>query len=113
MNNENFESYVLAIFDRLKETLLIKGAEYSRNNDRLHNFNVGAKITNESRERVLDGMLLKHYISYRDMLDDLDKGVLPSKKYVEEKFGDILIYFMLQEISFKERIDGKDRERIT
>jgi hypothetical protein len=36
-----------------------------------------------------------------DILDDIDKGILPTKEKVEEKFGDIVVYAMLQEALIK------------
>lgn len=108
MKNEDFEKVLSRRLDRIKETLGIKAKEYVRNNDRLHNFNVGADITNTGRHRVLDGFLMKHYISYRDMLDDIDNGKLPTPAYIDEKIGDIINYFILQEASMLQ--DLKDFE---
>lgn len=104
MNEEEFEGYVENILDRITDTLIVKGKEYSRNDDRLHNFNVGAKITETTREQVLDGFFLKHYISYRDMLKDMEGGKLPTIEYLEEKIGDMLIYLILFEASVKQKI---------
>lgn len=39
------------------------------------------------------------------MLDDIDKGKLPSEDLVNEKFGDIINYFILQEAQFKKLIN--------
>lgn len=111
MNNDKFREIIDGIFDRLNNTLIVKGEEYSRNKDRLHNFNIGAEITNQTRERVLDGFMLKHFISYRDILNDLDAGTLPTKEYIEEKIGDILVYFMLFEASIKEKIENNEQQR--
>ena len=51
--------------------------------------------------RVLDGFLLKHLLSYYDVLDDMDKGKYPTDEYIDEKFGDIINYFILQEAQIK------------
>lgn len=104
MKNDEFNSIIKGIQDRLYNTLVVKGAEYSRNEDRLHNFNVGSTITSQTRERVLDGFMTKHYISYRDMLNDLEQGKLPTVEYLEEKVGDLMVYLMLFEASVKEKI---------
>tara|TARA_R110000823_G_scaffold214021_1_gene343820 strand:- start:32947 stop:33141 length:195 start_codon:yes stop_codon:yes gene_type:complete len=62
-------------------------------------------MTNVSSFRVLDSFLLKHLISYRDMMDDIDNGKLPSEELVNEKFGDIINYFIIQEAQFKKLIN--------
>jgi len=64
----------------------------------------GAEISGISRERVLHGFMLKHLISYLDMLDDMDKGIIPTEAYLDEKIGDIINYFVLQEASILEKI---------
>ena len=104
MTNKEFEELLNYRLAKIEYVLGVKAAEYVRNNDRLHNFNEGSKMAGISRERVLDGFLLKHYISYRDMLNDLDNGKLQSIEYLEEKVGDILNYFILFEISMKDKI---------
>ena len=91
----------------IKETLTIKAKEYVRNNDEFHNFNEGAKMTGQSPLRVLDGYLLKQLVSYRDMLDDIEEGKLPTKEYIEEKLGDIINYFILQEAQLYKRISNE------
>jgi hypothetical protein len=94
------------IQNRLSTTqhlLLVKGKEYVRGTDRFHNFNRAAKMNNETPTRSLHGMLTKHLISMLDILDDIDKGVLPTKDIVDEKFGDIVVYVMLQEALIKEK----------
>jgi RecA/RadA recombinase len=94
---EQFNNLVNGRLEAVKHLLTVKGAEYIRNNDPFHNFNVGSKITGESPQKVLDGMLLKHYISYRDMLKDIEEGKQIPSSYIQEKFGDIITYFVIQE----------------
>ena len=105
LSTEEFGNYVDQRVDSIMNTLVIKGKEYSRNDDRLHNFNQGALITGQTRERVLDGFLMKHLISYRDILNDIDNNVLENNPdYIREKFGDIINYFIIQEMQCLERI---------
>lgn len=105
----------------LEETLNVatskldsKGEEYVRNGDRLHNFNEASKKRFKQRERALDGMRLKHEISIDDILNDIDKGLLPDRDVVIEKFGDRLVYDILEMISILHRIelDGKELAEI-
>lgn len=62
----------------------------------MHNFEQGAKITGQIREKVLFGFALKHHISIADMRDDIEKGLIPTKEKVEEKFNDAIIYLILE-----------------
>jgi hypothetical protein len=54
---------------------------------------------------VLDGFLLKHYVSYRDMLTDIEAGRIVSEAKIHEKFNDILVYFLLQKNIFLSALD--------
>jgi hypothetical protein len=99
--------------DRLKKirlSLLIKGKEYRRNNDPLHNFNRGAELSGQSREKVLWGFALKHHVSFLDMLDDIDMGKFPKIETVNEKIGDLINYLILCEASIKDKIRENTKE---
>ena len=102
MTSEQFDKIILNRLDSTKGLLTIKAKEYVRNNNPLHNFEVGSDISKDHTTKVLDGMLLKHYISYRDMLSDVHFRKPISLDYIKEKFGDILVYFIIQEIMFIE-----------
>jgi hypothetical protein len=108
---ENFEKTVTETLDRLKELLIIKGKEYRRNGNAYHNFDEGAKITGLIPERVLDGFLLKHEISIKDMVNDIDLGILPSVEKVNEKFDDNLIYLLLKKAMILERINKTKNDK--
>ena len=109
-NNENenkslnFEKTVMETLDRIKELLIIKGKEYRRGGNVYHNFDEGSKITGLISERILDGFLLKHEISIKDMVNDIDLGILPTEDKVNEKFDDNLIYLLLKKAMILERI---------
>ena len=107
MTEQDFEILVEDTLSQIKETLIIKGKEYRRNGNPFHNFSQGAKKKGITRERVLDGMMLKHEISIDDMVDDIDVGVLPSVYAVNEKFGDYLIYLILKKASIMDRINDE------
>lgn len=102
-----FEKVVDETLQQIRETLIAKGKEYRRNNNPFHNFEVGARKKNITREKVLDGMLLKHEISIEDITNDLDSGKLPTEAVVNEKFGDVLIYLILKKAMFLQRILNK------
>jgi hypothetical protein len=80
----------------------VKAKEYIRNGNRLHNFDEAGRTENQLPARALHGMVLKHYQGYRDMLSDMEQpfGVIPSHNQIRERFGDIINYFILQEVIF-------------
>lgn len=93
---EIFECIIEETLMQIKELLLIKGKEYRRDNNPYHNFEIGAAIEQKTREEVLQGFLLKHLISIKDMRNDLKKGIFPTESKVDEKYNDILIYFLIE-----------------
>ena len=93
---QQFENTIANTIHELQELLLVKGREYRRNNNPYHNFEEGAVIEQKTREEILQGFLLKHLISVKDMRNDLKKGIFPTEEKVNEKYNDILIYFMIE-----------------
>ena len=110
MTENRFEQVVEETLNQIRDTLLVKGVEYRRNQDVFHNFHEGSKRTGLIREKVLDGMLLKHEISIADMTNDLEKGILPKIETIEEKFGDNLIYLILKKASIIDKIENEKLE---
>ena len=79
-----------------------KNIEYTRNNDKLHNFKVAARMDNETPERALWGMWKKHIVSVKDIIDDLP-GALPTEELLTEKIDDMINYCLLLEALITER----------
>ena len=104
MEIEHFDQILEDRLRKIRMSLLIKGKEYRRNNDPLHNFNRGSKLSGQSREKVLWGFALKHHVSFLDMLDDMDAGKFPKMETVDEKIGDLINYLILCEASIKDKI---------
>lgn len=105
MTEEKFEKLVEETLDSIRETIIVKGREYRRNNDPFHNFKVGSQRSGLSQEKVLDGFLMKHEISIADITNDLDKGILPTEAVVNEKFNDNIIYLLLKKAMLIHRIE--------
>lgn len=111
MRPEDFDIELDRRIELIRTSLKVKAKEYIRNNNALHNFEEGSQISGQTPTRVLDGFLLKHIISYRDMLNDIDKEVIPGGETVSEKFGDIINYFIIQEIQIKNMIQKDIHEK--
>ncbi len=109
MTEKRFEEVVSVFLDSIKETLVVKGREYRRNNNPFHNFDIGSQRSGLIREKVLDGFLLKHEISIADITNDLEKGILPKISTLDEKFGDNVIYLIIKMASIIDKIE-KDEE---
>lgn len=109
MSNDLAERLLRFRIDKIKESLETKAKEYVRGGDRMHNFNVGAEKKGWLREEVIESFRLKHDISRDDIISDMKEGKLPTREYVEEKYGDIINYYILEEMSIKQKImnDGK------
>jgi len=102
MNQREFKKLVKERQKHTDATLVVKGAEYERNNDRLHNFYRAAAMNERTASQELWSMLTKHLISIKDMVDDTAKDIYPSKEQINEKIGDAQNYFHLLEGLFVE-----------
>lgn len=104
MTEEQFNKVIEDTLNEIRNTLIVKGKEYRRNSNVFHNFEQGSSRSGLSKEKVLDGFLLKHEISIADMTNDLDKGIIPKVETVNEKFGDNIIYLLIKKAMIIDRI---------
>lgn len=111
MTEQRFDEVVDIFLNSVRETLLIKGKEYRREQNPFHNFDIGSQRSGLIREKVLDGFLLKHEISIADITNDLEKGILPKISTIDEKFGDNVIYLILKMASIIDKIEQHDEEK--
>ena len=112
MTEERFDQVVDIFLADIRNTLIVKGKEYRRNNNVFHNFDVGSQRSGLIREKVLDGFLLKHEISIADITNDLEKGILPKISTIDEKFGDNVIYLIIKMASIIDKIESEDLLKI-
>ena len=98
-----YDKELTLTLEEIKRSLGLKSGEYATTDDKFHNFNEGAIRLKCTPERCLEAYNTKHLVSYADMLDGLDKGIVPSDEYIDEKLGDIINYFILQKIQLKQR----------
>lgn len=108
MTEEKFDQVVKYRCDAIVKTLTEKGKEYRRNNDPLHNFRIAAKVQNTTEEKALWGFAAKHYVSFLDILNDIEQGKLPRREVINEKIGDLINYLILCEASIEEKISNTD-----
>ena len=102
MNDRVFDILMSDTFEYCKTLLGSKGTEYSRGS-RLDAFHKAGQYSNQSPEKALFGFLLKHEISIRDIVEDLDKDILPSNEKLNEKITDIINYYVLLKALIVER----------
>lgn len=108
MNQEDFEKCVDRRLALIRETLISKGKEYASDGDRLHNFNATAAMNRVTRETALWGMASKHVTSVIDMVKDTERGLFASKAKIDEKLGDFIVYGVLLEACFVDRMDSSE-----
>lgn len=104
MKPERFDEIVENRLKHCKDVLSWKNEEYSSDTDRLHNFKVAAAMDETTPENALWGMYLKHLVSVRDIVKNIESGV-PSHVTVAEKIGDSINYMLLLEALLAERTD--------
>ena len=91
----------------IRAILSAKEKEYATDGDRYHNFNVAARMTGETSEKALRGMMMKHIVSVFDLIDDPESV---TEERVNEKIGDTISYLVLLEGMLKKRISEKKGE---
>ena len=108
MNREYFKEVLDDTIDEIMYTLGVKAAEYVRNDNVMHNFDTGSRMTGDIREKVIHSFALKHYISISDIRNDIESGNLPSKELINEKFGDAINYLILEKASILHKIEKNE-----
>ena len=103
MNALEFNKILEERCKKMRDTLNKKSAEYSTNENKLHNFNRAAETLGSCPEKALIGMAIKHWVSILDIVDAIDEtGKYPNKNMIDEKIGDMINYLVLLEAMIKE-----------
>ena len=109
MKPEEFNQIVVKRVEQSADVLIAKGHQYSRNNDRLHNFKSIAVHKKTTPENVLMFLVSKQWTNLNDCVDDLELNVdYTEEKYLpiyDELFNDIHNYMYLLEGLLKERYE--------
>lgn len=104
-----FEKVVANRISKIHELIKTKGVEYATDDDRFHNFKRSAAILGVSPERALIGMVVKHITSVLDMIDKVDQNYIFNTEMIDQKIGDVIIYFILLEALFLQRVSHSNR----
>lgn len=102
----NFDEVVDARLKKIRSTLSIKAKEYIREDNPFHNMDCAANDLNKEPEDALIGMAIKHWISIKDMVNDLYEDKLPTEAMIDEKLGDWINWMILLEGLFKRRLNS-------
>lgn len=94
MTNEEFDKIIGEAISRCMDTLKVKQGEYATE-DRLHNFNVAAKLLNCTPHTALAGMMAKHTVSVYDLIQRREKDEHIPIELWREKIGDHINYLLL------------------
>ena len=96
MNHQEFKDLIHQQFENSAKTLEGKAGEYATETDRFHTFHVAGRMKNETPEKALWGMALKHLVSVVDMMEAADKTPeLFTPEKLTEKIGDLINYELL------------------
>ena len=111
MNSKEFNTVVEKRIKSIRNTLEAKGAEYESETNCLHNFKRAAEICRCTPEEACVGMQAKHIVSVLDLVDVVselkeDEELECTTKYINEKIGDTINYFILLEALLIERLEG-------
>lgn len=101
MELTEFQKVMDAQIEWCKKTLGAKNAEYAQGGDKFHNFKVAARMEDTTQEKTLWGMLIKHWVSVRDMV--FNEAPVPLPSYLDEKIGDSINYLLMLRAMFEER----------
>jgi len=97
MNNETFEKIVKEQHEQSLQVLCEKAKGYSKWQDRFHNFKAAGRKLDIRDDEALNGMRIKHVVSVEDMWDNLwTHNQIPTKAMIDEKFGDVINYYLLE-----------------
>ena len=83
-----------------------KEKEYAKDGNRFHNFDLASRIEGNEPEQALWGMLLKHIVSVKDLVNNPNNA---NKYLINEKIGDFINYLILLEGIFYRRIENNGK----
>lgn len=101
---KEFEKVVNEQLKRCTDTMLKKSAEYSTEEDKLHNFKCAGGLIGSTPQEALCGMWIKHIVSITDMCRTGKDYPLDTWN---EKIGDAINYLLLLRAIVEEQKTNK------
>ena len=96
MNAVDFNKLIEDSCDQIKKVLVSKNTEYASKDDVFHNFSTAGQRRGISKERALDGMMLKHEVSVGDLIRWAEQSPERlTRELIDEKIGDNINYLLL------------------
>lgn len=98
-NPNSVSEQVEWFFSTLSNKFIAKSKEYSTDSWD-SNFVKGARVLGTSKEQALLGYATKHLVS----IMDISEGKQATKEEIDEKFGDLIVYFSLLRVMLLEKV---------
>lgn len=105
MDSKKFEKLSDEQIKICKDILFSKRAEYSTNEDVLHNFRQPTTLMNMSPAEVAFCYDTKHIASIQKIVHEISEGKLPTKELWREKITDYLNYGLLMNACVMELLE--------
>ena len=104
MNQQKFDEVLEHAQLRSRNVMSKKHDEYTTPDERFANFKQAVGLSYHNiPEKVAWEMMVKHLQSLKDIISNVEKGILPSVETLDEKCGDIHNYLYLLEGMIIER----------
>jgi hypothetical protein len=97
VSNEILKAGLLSVLDHLEKLFDTKNKEYAQN-DAMIVFNQIALKHNIQPEKALAILRAKHEESIVKIQNDINNGVVLKNNFIIEKYGDIIMYYILESI---------------
>lgn len=112
MDITEFSKVVENRITAIRSSLVIKGMEYSRNGERLHNFKAGGSFRDKHPAVMCWDYASKQIVSLNDLIEDIEmrRDMQPWSLY-EEKIKDVINYTILLEALLRELMFVKEQNQ--
>lgn len=111
MNSTKFNEVTAERVKKCLDVLCQKSAEYSTEEDKLHNFKVAGDLQGCTQVKALGGMMCKHTVSVYDLINDYEAGKDIPISLWDEKIGDSINYLLLLNAMVREgKLDKSGKE---
>jgi hypothetical protein len=113
MKTEEFTELISQRLKLIHNLLIEKRKEYANDENVFSNFIKGHVISpTRSPFEILDGYRLKHEISIDDMRNKLlEENELPTIAKIREKYGDFIIYYLLEEAMMINEVNKANKDK--